>query len=81
MIKVYPNPTHSHINIEFLDSDYNNIKIIFINTLGDAVLIEEYKSVVKGNILEIKVSALKKGLYTVNIIGNKIVYSKALLVQ
>ncbi len=81
LIKIYPNPTHNFLNVEFCNHDQYNVKIILIDNIGNEIIIEDYHSVTKGEILEIDVSTLYKGFYTINIVGNHIFYSTALIIQ
>jgi Secretion system C-terminal sorting domain len=57
--KIYPNPTTGFLNIEIAQSDYQNIEILVINSLGETILQEK----VSNNQQSIDLYSLPNGTY------------------
>ncbi len=81
LIKIYPNPAYYFLNVEFLYNEYDDITIKVIDYVGNELIVKSFRSVNKNEILLIDISALYKGFYIINIIGNKLSYSKALIIK
>ena len=71
-VKVYPNPTHDHINL-ILPDEINKFKVQIINTFGQVVLVSDKKS--------IDVSHLKYGIYLVKITSEKYTLSRKVFID
>ncbi|MUP39176.1 T9SS type A sorting domain-containing protein [Labilibaculum euxinus] len=70
---IYPNPAKDFITIETKD-DYKNIQLYVYNSIGQIVLIDQFK---REDNLSINISQLPKGLYTIKILfDSKIITSK-----
>ncbi len=65
-VSVYPNPTDNSLYVSF-DKEINNFKILIINSLGQVIKTKKGF----GNILEIDISDIKRGLYLFQIQSEK----------
>jgi Secretion system C-terminal sorting domain/HYR domain len=63
--KVYPNPASSQVSVDLSDFDGQNVAISLINQLGQ--LVKRNEVTVSGSPVEIDVTDLRAGFYTVNI--------------
>lgn len=69
-IKVYPNPTHDILTIDFNENSIDsNIKITIVDVMGKAIEINKYESL--NSTITINTSSLSKGVYFLKIEGSK----------
>lgn len=66
--KLFPNPCHTKIEIEFESKKTGNIVLEIKNALGETVMIKEIKADVGNNTDVIDSSSIKNGIYSVQII-------------
>jgi hypothetical protein len=72
MIKVYPNPTESVLNIDFANNDFQNETLRVYNLVGHVV-----KSIkIDASRIAFDVSELPKGIYILNVKNERIRFTK-----
>lgn len=80
VIKVYPNPTYSIINIEFpIIAEYINIQIF--DMLGQEVFFQENTNLTIDQPITINLNNLSIGLYSLIITGNDLLFSQKIIKQ
>ena len=74
---IYPNPADSYITIELDSYDYQDVKIMIINQLGQPVDLHTTSTFSTTNI---DVSNYPTGLYQVSVATDKDIVNKSLLI-
>ena len=62
-VNIYPNPTSGMFNIEFSSLISQDINIKIINTLGEAIFIDDVQNLFGNHNINIDLSAYAKGIY------------------
>jgi len=75
-LKIYPNPFCDKTTIEFINPNQSNYKLSVFNSTGNTVL--EMENIVT-NIVEIEKGNLSKGIYLIEVRGEKIFRGKMLI--
>jgi Secretion system C-terminal sorting domain len=70
-IRLFPNPTEGSLFLELESTTFENILFICTNTIGQVLFSEKRKLVTGLNQLNFNVSGLPKGVYFIEIRGNK----------
>jgi hypothetical protein len=77
-INVYPNPATDKIKVVYNIAEATEIRVEIVNTLGQSLMIENYKAVAPGiHSLDLDISSLAAGFYFINsIAGGQNIASK-----
>ena len=78
---VYPNPTDNQVTIDIQSQIEQDLTIVIRNTIGQSVLSENQHINSNINRTQFDVSNLKQGIYLIEVITNKGMLSKKLLIQ
>ena len=78
---VYPNPVSGVLNVEFSATSNSDVTIQFVNSLGQMISSKDY--VLTNGLLDISLDMgeYSKGIYHMNLISNKNVVSKTIIVK
>jgi Secretion system C-terminal sorting domain/Pregnancy-associated plasma protein-A len=79
-LKSYPNPTNGWINIKVESSDPNEQVLVSIVDMTGNTIYEQYANGT-GEQLNVDLSNYSKGLYFINVIGNKVLASNKIMFQ
>ncbi len=80
-VTVYPNPSNGKFQIKFVSSDYNEIKVNIINSIGQQVFSEQIEKTNKEEITSIDLTNLAKGIYQMKIIAGDNISVRQIIIQ
>ncbi|MFH1320023.1 MAG: T9SS type A sorting domain-containing protein [Bacteroidota bacterium] len=75
IINIYPNPSTGYVNIEFVFSKLEDVRIFIFNTIGEIVYSEKLKNLSTG-ICTIDLSEKANGIYFIHILTENAVLVK-----
>jgi len=75
-IKIYPNPTSENLNIDL--TNYKNVNLEIVNTLGQIIFTEKN---ISNELKNINLSNFAKGIYFINIQTDNKVYTKKFILK
>ena len=79
--RVYPNPVHNIMTIEFDVDKRSNMTLFVVNTLGQTVLSVPSNYLADDNKLIINTSDLSAGVYFINAVLNDTVFTKRFIIE
>ncbi len=74
-LKIYPNPASDLLHLRSIDFKFNNADLLLINSLGKVVSSQK----ITGNLIDLTLKNLDKGVYFLKIIDNDIIYNKSFI--